>query len=240
MHTIGPLALNFNITYYLKRKITRCVVLEWVEFVEVKKRLKIREIKRWRTTQERGKKRKKVLFGLVGNSPWKQFVSNPNRNRKSYKTHDQQRLTYKPPRKPKQPWAHRYFNLAESEVKRYENAYIGVVEKPGMSYNIKEEFIQQWYFSVRATALGSNLVLLENLEEGEMEALIEGAQDWLATWFSYVRKWCPKDVDNECLTWVSYYGTPVHAWNEDFFKYVVFGTGEYVAADENTETLQKN
>lgn len=57
------------------------------------------------------------------------------------------------------------------------NVYIGIVDKPGMSYNIQEEFIQQGYFSVRATTMGSNLVLLESLEEAEMEALIEGAQN---------------------------------------------------------------
>lgn len=56
---------------------------------------------------------------------------------------------------------------------------------------MEEEFIQQGYFSVTAMTLGANLVLLEILEEGEMESLIEGAQDWLATWFSDLRKWSP-------------------------------------------------
>lgn len=120
-------------------------------------------------------------------------------------------LPYKPPPRPKRPWAHRYFNVSEADFQRYASAYIGVVEKPGMSYNIQEEFIQQGYFSVGATPMRSNLVLLESLEESEMEALIEGAQDWLGTWFSDLRKWSPGEIDNERLTWVRCYGTPVHA-----------------------------
>lgn len=83
--------------------------------------------------------------------------------------------------------------------------------------------------------MGSNLVLLESLVEGEMEALIDEAQDWLATWFSDMRKWSPSEVDSERLTWVRCYGMPVHAWNKSFFKCVVFGTGEFVALDEDTE-----
>lgn len=50
-----------------------------------------------------------------------------------------------------------------------------------------------------------------------------------------MRKWSPTEVDNERLTWIRVYGIPFHAWNEDFFKFPVLGTGEYLAADENSE-----
>lgn len=125
--------------------------------------------------------------------------------------------------------------MDESDIKKLASAYVGVVDKPGMAYKIQEEFIQQGYFSVKATEMGANLVLLESLEEGEMEALIEGAQDWLSTWFSDLRKWNPNEVDDEYLTWVKCYGIPIHAWGEDFFKFIISGTGEFVAIDDNTE-----
>lgn len=104
---------------------------------------------------------------------------------------------------------------------------MGVVRTPGKSYNIQEEFIQQGYFSVRATPLGSNLVLLESLEEGEMEALIQDAADWLGNWFKNIRKWSPEEIDNQRLTWVRCYEVPVHAWTSEFFKCIVFGTGNF-------------
>lgn len=66
--------------------------------------------------------------------------------------------------------------------------------------------------------MGANLVLLESLEDGEMGAVIEDAQDWLPSLFSYIRKWSPSDVDDECLTWIKCYGIHVHAWSEDFFQ----------------------
>lgn len=80
--------------------------------------------------------------------------------------------------------------------------------------------------------MGSNLVLLESLEEG---ALLEDAPDWLGIWFKEVRKWSPGEIDNERLTWVRCYGIPVHAWNNDFFRSLVFGTGEFLNVDDNTE-----
>lgn len=116
--------------------------------------------------------------------------------------------------------------MNEDEIRKLSQAYVGVVRKLGMSYNIQEEFIQQGSFSVRATPLGSNLVLLESLEEGEMEALIEDANEWLGTWFKNVRKWSPSVIDNESLTWLRCYGIPAHAWTSDFFRTNVFGTSE--------------
>lgn len=97
-----------------------------------------------------------------------------------------QNVHYKPPSRPRRVWAHRHYTVEEEEIQKLSKAYIGVVENPGMSYNIQEEFIQQGYFSIRATPMGSNLVLLESLEEGETEALIEDAQGWLSTWFKDV------------------------------------------------------
>lgn len=100
-----------------------------------------------------------------------------------------QNLNYKPPPRPKRTWAHRHYTVEEEELQKLSSAYVGELWTPGLSYRIQEECIQQGYFSVRATPLGTNLVLLESLEEGEMEALLEDAQEWLSTWFLEIKGW---------------------------------------------------
>lgn len=49
--------------------------------------------------------------------------------------------------------------------------------------------------------MGANLCLLEENEDGELEALVEGVKGWLGQWFSEVRMWNADDVDPERLTW---------------------------------------
>ncbi|MCI81135.1 hypothetical protein A2U01_0102407, partial [Trifolium medium] len=42
----------------------------------------------------------------------------------------------------------------------------------------------QGYFGIKITPLGANMVLMEEQEEGELQALHDDAKDWLAQWFS--------------------------------------------------------
>ncbi|MCI10595.1 hypothetical protein A2U01_0031688, partial [Trifolium medium] len=76
---------------------------------------------------------------------------------------------------------HSRVNIKDSYAQA--KAFIGVVVHTGMTYNIQNAFHEQGYFGVKATPLGSNLILLEGQEVGEMEALMEDAKDWLDQWF---------------------------------------------------------
>ncbi|MCH92049.1 hypothetical protein A2U01_0012981, partial [Trifolium medium] len=55
----------------------------------------------------------------------------------------------------------------------------------------------QGYFGVKVTPLGSHLALLEDQEEGEVQALMEDAKEWLDQWFREIRPWSPKEIDLE-------------------------------------------
>lgn len=67
------------------------------------------------------------------------------------------------------------------------------------------------YFSIKITVLGENKYLLEEVVEGELKMLVEGARDWLSQCFSETREWRQYDMDNEQLTWIRFYGIPCHA-----------------------------
>ncbi|MCI10585.1 hypothetical protein A2U01_0031678, partial [Trifolium medium] len=87
------------------------------------------------------------------------------------------------------------YEAERRDLLRLQKAFIGVVEYPGMTYNIQNAFHAQGYFGVKATPLGYNLTLLEGHEDGDIEALMDDAKDWLNQWFREIRPWNPKDVD---------------------------------------------
>ncbi|MCI02303.1 hypothetical protein A2U01_0023335, partial [Trifolium medium] len=53
------------------------------------------------------------------------------------------------------------YEAEENDMLRLKKAFIGVVEHPGMTYNIQNTFHSQGYFGVKVTPLGLNLTLLE-------------------------------------------------------------------------------
>jgi hypothetical protein len=126
------------------------------------------------------------------------------------------------------------YEADKEDLKRYQKAFIGKVAQSGMTYNIQEAFHREGYFGVKVTPLGSNLTLLEGQDEGEVEALMEDAKDWLDQWFSSIRPWSPNDIDTERSIWLRIYGIPIHAWNLNFFTQVVKPWGIFINADEGT------
>lgn len=59
------------------------------------------------------------------------------------------------------------FAVGDDIMNQYSKAMVGEVHWPGKSYSIQDEFVRQGVFSIKATAMGANLVLLEGLEEEE-------------------------------------------------------------------------
>jgi hypothetical protein len=116
----------------------------------------------------------------------------------------------------------------------HSKAFVGVAATPRMTYNIQDAFHTQGYFGVKVTPLGANLALLEGQEEGEVEALLADAKDWLDQWFKEIRPWNTKDIDSERIVWIRLFGVPVHAWNDDFFKQVTKPWGIFMKSDNVT------
>ncbi|GAU48228.1 hypothetical protein TSUD_184080 [Trifolium subterraneum] len=121
---------------------------------------------------------------------------------------------------------------AISDMEKLQQAFVGIVKEPDMAYNIQNSFHRQGYFGVKVTPLGANLCLLQGQDEGEVQALIEDAKDWLDQWFKEIKPWDPKDIDVERTIWLRIYGIPSHAWNEVFFAQLVKPWGTFVNEDE--------
>ncbi|PNX93753.1 hypothetical protein L195_g016912 [Trifolium pratense] len=126
------------------------------------------------------------------------------------------------------------YEAEKEDMLRLKKAFIGVVINPGMSYNIQNAFHTEGYFGIKVTPLGSNLTLLEGQEEGEVQALLVDAKDWLDQWFREIRPWCPADVDVDRVAWLRIFGIPLHAWNDIFFTQVTKPWGTFMNSDDAT------
>lgn len=131
-------------------------------------------------------------------------------------------------------FAHLTFNVAESTIQKMNKAFVGQVVESGMSYALQEQLNKQGFFGVKATPLGANLVLLEAEDDEAIPNLINDAKDWVGDWLDEIRSWCPREIDNERVVWLRCFGVPVHAWNDNFFSYLVSGIGSFVCVDDIT------
>ncbi|CAL5211658.1 unnamed protein product [Lathyrus oleraceus] len=61
----------------------------------------------------------------------------------------------------------------------FENAYVGIMEHLGVTYNMQCIFSSKGYFKIKITPLDANLCLMEEGECVELKVLVEKAKDWL-------------------------------------------------------------
>ncbi|XP_058775601.1 uncharacterized protein LOC131649870 [Vicia villosa] len=125
--------------------------------------------------------------------------------------------------------------VSDPEVSvRLSKAYTSKVVNPGMTYNIQTCFELEGYFSIKVTSLGANLCLLEEVKEGDIEALIREGEVCWKQWFSEIRKWKAEDIDEERVTWLRVFGVPCQAWSFEFFELLANRVGSYICAYEQT------
>lgn len=90
------------------------------------------------------------------------------------------------------------------------------------------------FFPIKITPLGANKVLMEEVEEGIIHALIADASGWVYEMFDDIRRWSLYEVDNEQVVWVRCHGIPAYAWDYDFFRALGRKFGELLGVDEYT------
>ncbi|XP_058759866.1 uncharacterized protein LOC131633166 [Vicia villosa] len=123
---------------------------------------------------------------------------------------------------------------SEAIKKRWKKAYIGEVQFAGETYNVQTHLEVEGFFLIKVHPLGAKLCLLEEIEEGVIEELINEASSWWTQWFKSIRPWQESDVDTERALWIRVYGIPCHAWSYDFFELIAKSLGNYICVDEET------
>ncbi|XP_058742698.1 uncharacterized protein LOC131615243 [Vicia villosa] len=126
------------------------------------------------------------------------------------------------------------FNTSAEVKNKWRKAFIGEVLFAGETYNIQTHLEIEGFFFIKVHPLGANLCLLEELEEGVIQELINEASSLWKQWFKSIRPWQEKDIDSERVMWVRVYGIPCHACCFEFFESVANMLGTYICVDENT------
>lgn len=112
----------------------------------------------------------------------------------------------------------REFMTNEGEKRRLEKAYVREVAIPGIAVAMQDQFHGEGFFSITTTPLGANLCLLDENQEDILQEMMEGSSKWLEERFKNVRRWSPREVDQEKLVWVKEAGIPRHAWTNRFLS----------------------
>lgn len=113
---------------------------------------------------------------------------------------------------------HMQFDIKEEKVVRFKKAFVAWQKNLRMTYNIQQAFQLEGYFTIKVTSLGANLCLIEEEEEGEIQALINKDKDWIRKQFKEIIPCSSHDVDNDRLTWLRCCGVPCLAQTPSVFS----------------------
>ncbi|XP_058746534.1 uncharacterized protein LOC131619461 [Vicia villosa] len=122
----------------------------------------------------------------------------------------------------------------EEDRNRFANAMVGEVLIAGSTHRIQTLMDADGFHSIKVSVLGPNLCLLEEVEQGALEILMEdGLSNW-KKWFSVIRKWSPEVVDTERIVKIRVFGIPCYAWNSEFFMSLANSLGTFINLDRST------
>lgn len=72
-------------------------------------------------------------------------------------------------------------------MSKFQKMYVGVVKNPSCAHLVQEWLNIQGFFSIKVTPMGANRVLLEEIEEGIIPALMSDASDYVSEFFNDIR-----------------------------------------------------
>jgi len=90
------------------------------------------------------------------------------------------------------------------------------------------------FSNVEVIPMGGDRVFMRCRNNDDIMKVFNEAVDFFSLLFSSMHHWLPTDTIYERGAWVRVYGTPIHAWNVNFFKLCTSECGRFLWADEST------
>lgn len=126
------------------------------------------------------------------------------------------------------------FKTASDETKWLKNCFTCLLKKE-FSWDIDEEEILSECGGVfRLAHMGDNVILLNNISGKDLSKISSEFDEWFSHWFDWYRVWKPVDACHKRLVWTKWFGVPLHAWSERFFKTVCPSLGMFIKLDNDT------
>lgn len=121
------------------------------------------------------------------------------------------------------------FIPTEEEKEWLDDAQVGLLKKEFPWDDFCRDIKKEGEPHVHVKFMGEELVLILNANndsasKGEL-------QDWERFWFRWTRPWKPEDVSLRRPVWTIWYGVPLHAWSERFFKQLSLHFGSFMEWD---------
>lgn len=82
-------------------------------------------------------------------------------------------------------------------------------------------------------------MLLTAKDNENVFSLLQEDGDYLEGWLSDIKPWKPEAVPRVRSVWLRVLGVPVHAWGEDFFRFLAELVGRYVETDVATSSKSR-
>jgi hypothetical protein len=89
------------------------------------------------------------------------------------------------------------------------------------------------------THLGGARVFVRSLEGTDVMYVLDSAKDFFFLCFSHWTRWETAVIPFQRSAWVRIYGTPLHAWNDNFFKLCVMDCGRFLRSDNYTAEKER-
>lgn len=100
--------------------------------------------------------------------------------------------------------------------------------------SVQQRVADAGFHHVVVTPLGSDRVFIHCNNKEDVWKVFNDAIDFFGMLFSDLHQWSAGDVIYERGAWLRVYGTPIHAWNINFFKVCVKDCGRFLNVDECT------
>lgn len=116
---------------------------------------------------------------------------------------------------------------------------VGTLRELQNGYTFQDKLHMHGLYTVNATPMVGNQVLLSVDEEDSIREIIVAEKSWFNVWFEEISHWTHDVVSRQRFAWLRIFGILLHVWEEDFFKHLASNFGTYLSVDEHTEKRKR-
>ncbi|GAU20898.1 hypothetical protein TSUD_120900 [Trifolium subterraneum] len=136
-------------------------------------------------------------------------------------------------------WSGIIFESTEEDRSWAKKGLVGIVNHPEEVQMLQQKMLDVGLSTIRIIPMGGRKVFIQPSEDEDLWELIKDAEEYFNHWFVKIKEWNPSEVSVDRVVWIRIFGTPVHAWKEDFFKKMVESFGELLVLDWDTSQKRR-
>lgn len=138
--------------------------------------------------------------------------------------------------KDKNDWRGLSFNVPNENISWLVGSYVGTTVNHAVVQHIQKYLTKEGLFNLVATPMGGDMVLLTAKDNFDVLSLLSEVGECLENVFSDIKPWEPHLVPRVRTVWLRVTRVPVHAWGEDFFRFISHLVGNFIYLDEDTSS----